>query len=413
MALAVTDNTASAVPDSDDISIAPKINYDISPPNASNAFSALGCAGRTKKSLKEQIRDAKAITDLPLDPKLYPKIQGPDKRFYHLRAHFKLKDGPSWVNAHGTLLLRLTEGDSASTDGKFWACHKCYNIFDAEAITSPAKHLRQKHGITKDGELLPANTAGKRSSPAIDELLQARTTKKRKLPPPAKTRDLFQELLIKWVSDSDIPFSVVEHQHFRSLLSILNPIQADDLLPRSHVTTRNWLKIQYNLYFDALRAEITSTPNPIHISFDGWSSPGTAAFFAVVAHSFDAAGNFNTRLLALPRIKGTHNGENLAKGVVEVVECFGFQAKLGVFQADNAENNDTCVIELLRHFNPHLSTQQLDLIQSLKRVRCVGHILNLVARAFLDGENKQVIRRLAEGSDERLSTKQERELLNA
>ncbi|KAK4119756.1 hypothetical protein N657DRAFT_249123 [Parathielavia appendiculata] len=47
--------------------------------------------------------DAKAITDVPLDPKLYPKIQGPDNRFYHLRAHFKIKDGPSWVNAHGML----------------------------------------------------------------------------------------------------------------------------------------------------------------------------------------------------------------------------------------------------------------------------------------------------------------------
>jgi hypothetical protein len=40
-----------------------------------NAFDALGRAKRTKKSIKEQIRDAKAITDLPLDPKLYPKIQ--------------------------------------------------------------------------------------------------------------------------------------------------------------------------------------------------------------------------------------------------------------------------------------------------------------------------------------------------
>jgi hypothetical protein len=155
MALAVTDNTAPAVPNSDDISIAPTIDYEIpSCSNASNAFNALGRPGGAKKSLKEQIRDAKAVTELPLDPKLYPKIQGPDKRFYHLRAHFKLKDGPSWVNAHGTLLLRLAEGDSSSTDGKFWVCHKCYNIFDAEATTSPAKHLRQKHGITKDGELL-------------------------------------------------------------------------------------------------------------------------------------------------------------------------------------------------------------------------------------------------------------------
>jgi hypothetical protein len=414
MALAVNHSATRATPNSDDISITPNTDFEIpSRSNAFDAFDALGRAVGTKKSLKEQIRDAKAIIDLPLDPKQYPKIQGPDRRFYHLRAHFKLKDGPSWVNAHGTLLLRLTESDSSSTDGKFWVCHKCYNIFDAEATTSPAKHLRQKHGITKDGELLRASTAGKRSSSAIDELFQARANKKTKLPPPRKIQDRFQELLVKWVSDSDIPFSVVENKHFRDLLSIVNPMQTDDLLPRSHATTRNWLKTQYNLYFDALKAEITATPNPIHISFDGWSSPGTAAFFAVVAHYFNAAGEFNTRLLALPRIKGTHNGENLANGVVEVVERFGFRAKLGVFQADNAENNDTCVTELLRYFNPHLSTSQLDLIQSLKRVRCVGHILNLVARAFLDGENKEVIRKLAEGSDERLSAEQERELLNA
>lgn len=411
MAIAITNDTARATPSSNDDSITPDV--DLETPSRLDAFDALGRAMGTKKSLKEQIRDAKAIIDLPLNPKLYPKIQGPDKRLYHLRAHFKLKDGPSWINAHGTLLLRLTENDSSSTDGKFWACHECYNIFDAEATTSAAKHLRQRHGITKDGQRLGANAAGKRSSPAIDELFQARTTKKTKLPPPAKIQGRFQELLVKWVADSDIPFSVVEHEHFRSLLSILNSTHTDDLLPRSHVTTRNWLKTQYNLYFDALKTEITVTPNPIHISFDGWSSPGTAAFFAVVAHYFDAAGDFNTRLLALPRIKGTHNGENLAKGVIEVVERFGFEAKLGGFQADNAENNDTCVTELLRHFNPHLSTPQLDLMRSLKRVRCVGHILNLVARAFLDGENKEVIRKLAEGSDERLSAEQERELLNA
>jgi hypothetical protein len=310
------------------------------------------------------------------------------------------------------LLLRLTGNDSSSTDGKFWVSHECYDIFDAEATTSPAKHLRQRQGITKDGERLGAHTAGKRSSPAIDELFQARTTKKTKLPPPAKTQGRFQELLVKWVSDSDIPFSVIEHEHFRSLLSLLNSSHTDSLLPRSHVTTRNWLRTQYNLYSDAIKADITMTPNPIHISFDGWSSPGTAAFFAVVAHYFDATGDFNTRLLALPRIEGTHNGENLAKGVIEVVERFGFQVKLGCFQADNAENNDTCVTELLRHFNPHLCTAQLDIIRSLKRVRCVGHILNLVARAFLDGENREVIKRLAEGSDERLSAEQERVLLN-
>ncbi|KAK4175152.1 hypothetical protein QBC36DRAFT_28460 [Triangularia setosa] len=78
MALSITDNTAHVAPNSDDISIAPNIDYDI--PSRSNAFNALGRVGGTKKSLKDQIRDAKAIIDLPLDPKLYPKIQGPSTR---------------------------------------------------------------------------------------------------------------------------------------------------------------------------------------------------------------------------------------------------------------------------------------------------------------------------------------------
>jgi hypothetical protein len=87
MAIAITNDTARATPSSNDDSITPDV--DLETPSRLDAFDALGRAMGTKKSLKEQIRDAKAIIDLPLNPKLYPKIQGPDKRLYHLRAHFK------------------------------------------------------------------------------------------------------------------------------------------------------------------------------------------------------------------------------------------------------------------------------------------------------------------------------------
>lgn len=68
---------------------------------------------------------------------------------------------------------------------------------------------------------------------------------------------------------------------------------------------------------------------------------------------------------------------------------------------------------LLAHLNPHLPPAQIQYLQFIRRVRCLGHILNLVARAFLDGENKETINRLAEGSAERLSAEQERKLLIA
>jgi hypothetical protein len=44
-------------------------------------------------------------------------------------------------------------------------------------------------------------------------------------------------------------------------------------------------------------------------------------------------------------------GESVAEGVVEAVECFGFQVKLGGLQAGNAENNDTCITKLPNHLN--------------------------------------------------------------
>ena len=171
----------------------------------------------------------------------------------------------------------------------------------------------------------------------------------------------------------------------------MNPVQADELLPKSYNTVRAWLKTVYTREFDTLKSDLLATPNPIYISFDGWLSLGIVAFFAVVAHYFDNAGVFNTKLMALLRIKGTHNGENLAKGMIEVIERFGLQSKLGFFQADNVDNNDTCITELLKHFNPRLSTVQIDTLKSVKRVRYIGHILNLVTRAFLNGENKETI----------------------
>lgn len=397
-------NTQSA--DEDDISVTLQSNF----PTKTNAFARISIP---KKSFLEQIRDAQAVGPLALDlpTNEYPLITGPENRKYKLRAHFYGKPRPSWIQQHGTLLLRLVPGSLDTQDGQFWACNQCGMLYDAEATSSAGKHLVNRHRITKDGEVpSAANNTGKRQIP-IDEFVATPTNKRIKLPPYMEQKDGFKELLVNWMADSDIPFSVVENKRFRALLSLLNPVLVNELLPKSHNTARSWLNTIYAREFNALKQDLLATPNPIHISFDGWSSPGTATFLAVVAHYFDTAGIFHTTLIALPRIKGTHNGENLAKGVIEVIERFGFQSKLGFFQADNAENNDTCITELLKHFNPYLSSTQIDILQSCKRVRCVGHILNLIARAFLDGENKETIKKLAKGSDERLSAEHERELL--
>ena len=94
-------------------------------------------------------------------------------------------------------------------------------LYDAEVTSSAGKHLANWHRITKDGEVSPAaNTTSKRQI-AIDELVVIRTNKRVKLPAHTEQKNEFKELLVHWMADSDIPFSMVENKHFRALLSLL------------------------------------------------------------------------------------------------------------------------------------------------------------------------------------------------
>ncbi|KAK4172808.1 hypothetical protein QBC36DRAFT_69375, partial [Triangularia setosa] len=210
----VSNNASTNSDDSDSISITPHSDF----PARTNAFARIGTP---KKSFLEQIRDAQAVGSLSLNllPAEYPLIIGPENRQYHLRAHFYDKPRPSWIHKHGTLLLRLVPGDLGTQDGQFWACSRCGMLYDAEATSSAGKHLVKRHRITKDGEVPPAaSTTGKREIP-IDEIIVAQTNKRVKLPPYTKHKDEFKELLVNWMADSDIPFSVVENKRFQALLS--------------------------------------------------------------------------------------------------------------------------------------------------------------------------------------------------
>lgn len=64
------------------------------------------------------------------------------------------------------------------------------------------------------------------------------------------------------------------------------------------------------------------------------------AMMAVVCHYIDQSDKSRTRLIALRRLRGSHLGENMSKLLVEVIQEFGFDDRLGYFVADNAESND-------------------------------------------------------------------------
>jgi hypothetical protein len=84
----------------------------------------------------------------------------------------------------------------------------------------------------------------------------------------------------------------------------------------------------------------------------------------------------------MKRIKGSHTGENIAEVVIPNIRAMGItQSQLGFFIADNAGPNDTAIRAILAELYPDLKDPDS------RRVRCLGHIINLAAKAFLFGKD--------------------------
>jgi hypothetical protein len=103
-------------------------------------------------------------------------------------------------------------------------------------------------------------------------------------------------------------------------------------------------------------------------------------------------------LLAFRNLLGPHSGENIAASVQEVVQEYEIQSSLGCFVLDNVYSNDTAVETLGKAYKwPKNEHKQ-------RRLRCIGHVINLVAQAFLLGEKQEVfeqaLAKAEQGEDE-------------
>jgi len=127
-----------------------------------------------------------------------------------------------------------------------------------------------------------------------------------------------------------------------------------------------------------VRELLVTSKSRINLSFDVWTSSNDLSLLGVVAHFIDSRDRLRTALLGLPRLVGSHSGENMATCVRSVINEYEFGHNLGCFMMDNAENNDSCIAELKRYF-PLIDKKR-------DRLRCAGHIFNLVTKAILYGK---------------------------
>lgn len=142
----------------------------------------------------------------------------------------------------------------------------------------------------------------------------------------------------------------------------------------------------------------------IHISFDLWTSPNGLGICGICAHFVGPPeGRNRSVLIGLKRMQYSHSGEDIAERIVPVLEEFGVVGKrVGVFVADNADVNDVAVREILQRLRPDIEDFRA------RRGRCLGHILNLAAQAFIFGKDVAAFEESTLGVDESTPINSER-----
>ena len=188
----------------------------------------------------------------------------------------------------------------------------------------------------------------------------------------------FKKRLIEWMTSEHISYHQVHAESFRAFIASCS-LTAESLLPKSSNTVRGWIIDEFIRQRDWLRDQLLpSSKSLIHLSFDGWTAPNSVAYLDIVGHFMGADNSVKTVLLGIKHVKGSHTGENLAYNLMKLIEDYQFKDKLGYFMLDNAENMDTAVKCLLASIDPQLKPKE-------RRLRCIGHIINLIAKAFLFG----------------------------
>ncbi|KAL7755641.1 hypothetical protein ACKLNR_014168 [Fusarium oxysporum f. sp. zingiberi] len=191
-----------------------------------------------------------------------------------------------------------------------------------------------------------------------------------------------RELSVGYIINSNLPFTTFKSTYLQELFRQLD-FDLYAQVPWGRTATKKDLEDILVSKKAAVKEELDNTVTQIHLSFDLWTSPNRLVFISIFGHFIDRRHLYQSRLLAFKRQMGSHAGENIAYTIRNVVRDWGIDGKLGVSICDNAASNDVCLRNLYTTLDASITRADTE----ARRMRCFGHILNLVAQAFLYGDD--------------------------
>jgi hypothetical protein len=142
----------------------------------------------------------------------------------------------------------------------------------------------------------------------------------------------------------------------------------------SHVTTATWILQAYEDNKVKVSESLTNRTSGLIISFDGWKANNEVLeLLGIVAHCLDENYCRRAIVLGVRDTLGSHSGANMADHLSATLRAFSVM-EVDYFITNSATNNDKA-LEVLTGMQPQYCHDKVK-----QRLRCVGHIYNLVAR---------------------------------
>jgi hypothetical protein len=343
------------------------------------------------------------VTPTPLSSRTDTPSEDEAKYEATLRHHFRgwalserSRDTGSWAWPFGY--------DIQKDDQRRWVCRACIRKkdpcpgnFDSDGIQNAYNHLFTEHGIRapakktkgtaeKRTDSISAKAKGQKSIVDIMKLdlhnpreqAIANTLIKR------FDRDHFQRLLMNWIVARNHSFSIAEEDELREIFDYLNPSVAVRSANLTHTTIKEKVAVAFEQHKQKVVEVLGKAPGRIHISFDGWRSGNRHTLYGVCCFLRDENNKPCKITIGVPELSVSHTGTNIAAEILDVIEAYQIQDKIGYFTLDNAENNDTAM---------EIIGAELGFVGKSRRGRCFGHTLNLSAKSILFGHKADAFER--------------------
>lgn len=282
------------------------------------------------------------------------------------------KVSPIWL--HGADLLWSPPGKPAK---RLFLCKRCHqarqhhsSTFIVNGTAHIFAHLLRSHHIDSDG-IEQTHEAPTRRSPWDSQPCQQGL---RVLDDDFNGKS-FSLAYPDWVLKQNISYNSATSDDTISLFTKARP-GIEVAMYKSHYSLSSVIQKAYKQRQLEIKDLLLTSKSQITISCDIWTSDNNMSLLGVVAHFLDANDQRQTVLVGLPRLFGHHSGENIASTVCKVLDEYEITDKVSCFMMDNASNNGTMIDAVIKR------------IPSLKRrarLRCVGHIFNLIVKAILYG----------------------------